>query len=211
MHCNGAGNLIPPCNNQNHRSGDKALSAFKLDQWPGGILEVKKVSSARLTWRNCKLRTIAARMRVPWKGNVSKYIIYYGDWSKKNQMPGCDPSLVMGLRGSEEVLCNGREWAQDLQNKQLVDGWILMLYEKRSYSRLCCVNCRCPKYCFQVVHERALNAAAMLVRMTLPAKARGPEEDKTGQEKGISDCSNMQSLLLDHTSCTQQKLCCCCT
>lgn len=135
-------------------------------------------------WRNWRLRIYSAR-----KSSEDRFLdrlsatygkccrIFYGDWSMKDQLRECEPSPTVGLRKAlkkkftvtnvDEYLtsrtcnkCMGR-----LSSYAKRDG-------KRSYSRLCCKNCRSHPYRSKLFVDRDVNAAAniLLVGNSLPLR-----------------------------------------
>ena len=91
-------------------------------------------------------------------------VIYYGNWSRKDQMKGCEPSPIVGLKKAlrkrfsvievdefrTSRTCNA--CMGELESYRKKDG-------KRSYSRLCCTNCRRPND----RSNRDLNAASNIL------------------------------------------------
>ena len=154
----------------------------------------------RLTWRNWKLRTFSARKSSEDKfldrvshTYGSKCIIFYGDWSRKDQMSGCDPSPVVGLRKAMRkrffVADVDEHKTSKMCNRCMGE---LSSYAKkngrRSYSRLCCTSCGGPKDRLLRFVDRDLNAAAniLLVGRTLPERPEAfrRSRKRTREDKG---------------------------
>ena len=74
-------------------------------------------------------------------------VIYYGDWSRKDQMRGCDPSptiRVKKLISKRFEIVEVNEYKTSIICSTCHER--LSRYRRRdgtlSYSRLCCTNCR---------------------------------------------------------------------
>ncbi len=113
------------------------------------------------------------RVEEMYKGDC---ILHYGDWSRKDQMKGCAPSLGVGMKRMLSKRFEVREEDEYKTSKtcNLCLGE-MKRYKKRdgkqSYSRLCCENCaghhdrdRSKRFA-----DRDLNAAAniLLIGMSL--------------------------------------------
>ena len=166
----------------------------------------------RLTWRNWKLRTFAAR-----KSSEDRFLdrvastygsectIFYGDWSRKDQMPGCEPSPVVGLRKAMRKRFHVNDVDEYLTSK-ICNGCMseLSSYKKRdgrrSYSRLCCMNCRRHKDCSVRFVDRDLNAAAnmLLIGKSLPTRPealrRARRLEKRTREQYSNDENDMKTV-----------------
>ena len=90
-------------------------------------------------------------------------VIYYGDWCRKDQMKGCNPSPVAGMKKvfskrfrvvevdeyKTSVTCNT---CLDRMSRYKKDG-------KLSSSRLCCTKCRLENKRSKLFVDRDENAA----------------------------------------------------
>ena len=113
----------------------------------------------------CKRKSSEKRMinRVEEKFG-SNCTIFYGDWSKKDQMKGCDPSPVVGVR---KLLSKKFRVVEVDEYKTSVTCNIclerLLAYKKRdgkmSHSRLCCKNCGLKETRTKRFVDRDVNAA----------------------------------------------------
>ena len=107
----------------------------------------------RERWRNMRFRIFSRR-----KGSQDRFLdrvastygpecyVYYGDWSRRDQMAGCDPSPTIGLRKALRKRFNVTD-VDEYRTSKTCNRCLgeLSKYRKRdsrwSYSRLCCTNC----------------------------------------------------------------------
>lgn len=187
-----------------HRTNDEVEFWSYLEAKRNFDIAAREFYEQRV-WRNWRLRIYSARKSSEDKflGRVSstygKYChIFYGDWSMKDQMLGCEPSPSVGMRKAiekkftvtyvDEYLtsrtCN--KCMHRLSSYLKRDG-------KRSYSRLCCQNCKSHPDRSKLFVSRDVNAAAniLLVGNSLPLRpeAMRRKRKRSREEEYSTECA----------------------
>ena len=143
--------------------------------------------------------------------------IFYGDWSRADQMAGCIPSPTVGLRKSIHKRFNVT-YVDKYRTSKTCNSCMGDLSSyitrgmKRSYSRLCCMSCGRSQNRSKRFINRDLNAAANILligvspsrpealrrEMRRRKRPREEEEDPTVVAAGTSsDPVSIQRARLD--------------
>ena len=174
-------------------------------------------------WRGWKFRLYCSRKKSEdlFANRVERAygkdcVIHYGDWSRKEQMKGCVPSLGVGMKKLLEKRFALTEVDEFKTSKtcNLCFGEMKRYrkkYGKLSYSRLCCDNCAgCPKDRSKRFADRDLNAAANILLIGTseerPSVFRRSQKRKRTEES-TSDRVNKIKLSVDAEGTLSDSLC----
>lgn len=124
--------------------------------------------------------------------------IFYGNWSRKDQMQGCEPSPTTGLKKAFKQRFAVTEVDEYLTSKTCNRCMArLSSYRKRdgkmSYTRLCCQNCGRQKGRSKQFVDRDENAAAniLLVGTSLPLRPEAMRRKRKRSREEGTECDEM--------------------
>ena len=102
--------------------------------------------------------------------------VHYGDWARKDQMAGCEPSPTVGLKKALTRRFRVTEVDEHLTSRMCnlcrnrLESYIKM-DGRRSYSRLCCTNCEGRwKNRSKLFIDRDVNAASNILLVGMSEK-----------------------------------------